>query len=235
MRSPVASLAFLLANALTLTQALPSADLSPRAHCTNTTHLEPPTAFWQIFQEPSRQSETYQLGPKCAQGPPYCAEFHSDFHLSQDANAANQHDLVASYVNQNDPADPRCDYSAIKGPYTLEFEFDPQDAFSASGSNKRIDVFNIDGDIPKRFDGHREYYDIPNWNNIGPLTGALVGSFEVPKAGEKGKVSAVVHGVQPVCKVQYNFRLSFSDGNKGAGSVDYAQVNTTGLRMRFGC
>lgn len=62
-----------------------------------------------------------------------------------------------------------------------------------------------------------------------------MGSFEVPKAGQKGKVSAVVHGDQPVCRAQYNFRLSFSDGSKGAGSMDYAQVNTTGLRMRFGC
>lgn len=230
MTSPPATLLLLLAQSLTLTLALPSSELSPRAPSCG--HLESPFAFWQLFQEPSRRNETFQLGPRCAEGPPYCAQTSNEFHLSQEANAANQHDLVASYRNQVGPADPHCPGQEIKGPYTLEFQFDARDAFTSSGANKQIDVFDIDGDIPQQFDGHREYFSVPNWDNIGPLTGALVGSFEVPAAA---KVIRVVHNVQKVCRMQYNFRLSFSDSNMAAGSVDYMQVNTTGLRLRFGC
>lgn len=227
----------LLAQLLTLTHALPSPSpaLDTRAHYANYTHLESPFALFQIFQEPSRQSETLQTGPRCATGPPYCAEIHSDFSLSQAADAASQHDLVATFENLAGPADTRCSGQSVTGAYTLEFAFDPKDVYSVSGGNKRVDVFNIDGDIPQKFDGHREYYSDPNWNNIGPLTGALVGGFEVPKVGGKEKVVAVVKGVSPVCKLQYNFRLSFSDSSKAAGSMDYTQANTTGLRMRFGC
>ncbi len=104
----------------------------------------------------------------------------------------------------------------------------------ATGANTRIDVFDINGDLPQRFDGHREYYSVPNWNNIGPLTGALVGSFEVP-TGKKGKVVQVVKGVQKVCRMQYNWRLSFTNSNPGAGSIQYTQVNVTGLRFKHGC
>ena len=155
MASWCTALVFLLAQAPIIAQTYPSiedrTDLSPRGSCA---HIEIPFAFWQIYQESSRQSETDQLGPYCSLGPPYCAEQHSYFNLSQGANAANQHDLVASYRNQLGPADSSCPAGEIHGPYTLEFQYDPKDPYTNSGTNKRIVVFDINGDIPQQFDGH---------------------------------------------------------------------------------
>lgn len=223
---------FLLAQTLALTTAIPSLPLSPRApNC----HLESPYSTWNIFQEPARRGERDQTGPSCAQAPPYCSEMHNDITLSQGANATNQHDLVASYQNMAGERDPTCaEPFHIQGPYALEFEFDPKDVFTSTGSNKRIDVFDITGDLPEKFDGHREYYANPTWDNIAPLTGAKVGSFKIPKEA-KGKVVSVVKGVQETCRQQFNWRLSFTDADAGAGSVLYKQVNTTGLRLRLGC
>ena len=133
------------------------------------------------------------------------------------------------------PFDARCPPGEIRGPYTLEFLYDPRDTYNHSGTNKRIDVFAIDGDIPQMFDGHREFNDVPTWTNIGPLTGARLGSFEIPREGKKRVLTKVVEGVQGTCRKEYNFRLSFADGEMGAESVVYYQKNETGLRLRFGC
>ena len=47
-----------------------------------------------------------------------------------------------------------CPAGEIHGPYTLEFQYDPKDPYTNSGTNKRIVVFDINGDIPQQFDGH---------------------------------------------------------------------------------
>ena len=60
-------------------------------------------------------------------------------------------------------------------------------------------------------------------------------SFELPTVEKKTKLIQMVHAVQKTCKLEYNFRLSFTDGNAGLGSVSYYQTNQTGLRLRYQC
>ena len=207
--------------------------LETRAVC-NLTAL---FASWEIYQEPDKQNLTDQTGPVCPPDAPNCSGeyLYYDFQVSQAARAKNQHDLVASFTH--DTGELRCpNEPGGHGPYQLEFHYSPQEQYTSTGSNTNIDVFTINGDIPKQFDGHREYFYNPNWQNIGPLTGGLVGSFSLPEPGSKAAKKEQVISVGKVkCGEQINVRLSLSDASKAAGDISYRQFNQSGFRLRWGC
>lgn len=75
--------------------------------------------------------------------------------------------------------------------------------------------------------------DDPTWNSIGPLTGSLVGTFELPTSGSDEPALLFLN--QLVCQDQLVLRFGITQYSTEAGSVAYINAGGMGLRERNGC
>ncbi|KAL9101908.1 MAG: hypothetical protein Q9163_002874 [Psora crenata] len=169
-----------------------------------------PSNFWRLDE--SNPDGVNVLGPVT---PPEGGSLFQ-FNVSQDATATDEQDLVASFTNV--PCPP-----AGRGPYSLEFAFDPANLLTSSG-NDRIDVYAINGPLPSG----------PSWNNVAPITGSQVASFSLPDDATTGSLITLNSFV---CAPQMNFRFSITNDIIAAGEVSYSNFDSTetGLRIRYGC
>ena len=75
--------------------------------------------------------------------------------------------------------------------------------------------------------------DSPTWNTVEPLTGSLVGTFELPATGSDKSV--LVYLNQLVCQHEIVLRFGITTYSNKEGSVVYINRNGMGLRERSGC
>ena len=75
--------------------------------------------------------------------------------------------------------------------------------------------------------------DAPTWNDIEPLTGSLVGTFELPAVGSEEPALLFLN--QLVCQDQLVLRFGISRYSDEGGSVAYINAGGMGLRERNGC
>ena len=138
-----------------------------------------------------------------------------EFHVSQDASNTNEQDLVVAF------ADLPC---SGPGPFSFEFNFEPQSAYFTQGQGQ-INMFRVDvqdlGD------------EAPTWNSIEPVTGSLVGTFELPATGSDEPVLLYLN--QLVCEEELVLRFGITQYSSEAGSVAYMNSEGMGLRERNGC
>lgn len=73
----------------------------------------------------------------------------------------------------------------------------------------------------------------PTYNSIEPLTGSLVGTFELPKVG--ADEPKLLYLNQLVCQDQLVLRFGISRYSSQEGSVAYMNSGGMGLRERSGC
>ncbi|KAL8921167.1 MAG: hypothetical protein Q9172_004163 [Xanthocarpia lactea] len=181
--------------------------------------IQPPSNFYQIYEEEQFINQTSGLGPFFPSG-----EF--SFATEQQANNVNERDLIASFKNIACPPVGR-------GPYNIEFNFVPDSRYTASG-NTRIDVFAINGDLPSiRFEDG-EVSEYPQWGSTNRQTGSLIGTFTLP-TGADARKPRVFFINSVVCRPTINLRFSVTNDSPAAGSVNYFSGPQAGLRIRFGC
>lgn len=75
--------------------------------------------------------------------------------------------------------------------------------------------------------------DDPTWNTIEPLTGSLVGTFELPTTGSDEPVLLYLN--QLVCQDELVLRFGITQYSSEEGSVAYMNSGGMGLRERNGC
>ena len=75
--------------------------------------------------------------------------------------------------------------------------------------------------------------DAPTWNSVEPLTGSLVGTFELPTAGADEPVLVSLN--QLGCLGDLVLRFGISRYESGEGRVAYLNQGGMGLRERNGC
>ena len=75
--------------------------------------------------------------------------------------------------------------------------------------------------------------DSPTWNSVDPLTGSLVGTFELPTTGSDEP--ALLYLNQLVCQDELVLRFGVTSYSSESGSVAYINANGMGLRERNGC
>lgn len=136
------------------------------------------------------------------------------FHVSQDANNTNNQDLVVAFAGLP------C-YGP--GPFSFEFNFQPQTAYVAEGQGQ-INMFRVNT---------LDLGDDPTWNTIEPLTGSLVGTFELPTTGSDEPVLLYLN--QLVCQDELVLRFGITQYSSEEGSVAYMNSGGMGLRERNGC
>lgn len=136
------------------------------------------------------------------------------FFVSQDAGNTNQQDLVVAFAGLP---------CGGPGPFSFEFNFQPQSAYFAQGQGQ-INMFRVDT---------LALGDAPTWNDVEPLTGSLVGTFELPAVGSEG--AALLFLNQLVCQDQLVLRFGISRYSDEGGSVAYINAGGMGLRERNGC
>ena len=137
------------------------------------------------------------------------------FHVSQDAGNTNRQDLVVAFAHLP------C-YGP--GPFSFEFNFRPQSAYFARGQGQ-INMFRVDT---------RSLGDSPTWNGIEDVTGALVGTFELPRTGA-GDEPKLLFLNQLVCQEELVLRFGITQYSSEEGSVAYLNRGGMGLRERSGC
>lgn len=136
------------------------------------------------------------------------------FFVSQDANNTNEQDLVVSFAGLP---------CSGPGPFSFEFNFVPQSAYFTEGQGQ-IDMFRVNTD---------DLGDSPTWNSVDPLTGSLVGTFELPTTGSDEP--ALLYLNQLVCQDELVLRFGVTSYSSESGSVAYINANGMGLRERNGC
>lgn len=73
----------------------------------------------------------------------------------------------------------------------------------------------------------------PTWNSIGPLTGSLVGTFELPTTGSDEPALLFLN--QLACEDELVLRFGITRYSSEAGAVAYMNSGGMGLRERNGC
>ena len=210
----------LLLTAATLSAAsvLP-ATLEPRT-CSK---LILPTNFYGISTR--ALDTTFDYGPfKPPQDPFF------EFRVSQTSDGAQglseESDVIATYTNLP------CKPSQL---YSLEFFFDPISDYSY-GDNTRVDIWRVDGNIPRDSSGK----GTPTWNKLKNYALIRVGGFKAP-GSEAEQVRKVFQIGGFDCKKEVSFRVSItnSPAPPKSGSVSYPQeyagAKDTGLRIRYSC
>ena len=212
-------LLLLAAISLVAASALPET-LEPRT-CSK---LILPTNFYGITT--AAPNATLEYGPY----PPPTDPFFN-FQVSQASDGAQglseESDLIATYTGL--PCKP---YRS----FTLEFFFDPVSDYGYSGNNTRVDIWRVDGDIPRDQNGK----GTPTWNNMGHGL-IFVGRFKMP-ASEAEQVRKVFRVGGFACKKEVSFRVSIANDfplPPESGWVSYPQeyagATDTGLRIRYSC
>lgn len=139
-----------------------------------------------------------------------------EFYVSQDADNANAQDLVVGFANLP------C-YGP--GPFSFEFNFVPQSAYFTAGQGQ-INMFRVDA-------AAGGVGDAPTWNSVEPVTGSLVGTFELPTVGSDEPVLLYLN--QLVCQEDLVLRFGITRYSSEGGSVAYMNAGGMGLRERNGC
>lgn len=75
--------------------------------------------------------------------------------------------------------------------------------------------------------------DTPTWNSIEPVTGSLVGTFELPATGSDAPVLLYLN--QLACQDALMLRFGITRYSRQGGSVAYMNAGGMGLRERNGC
>ena len=79
--------------------------------------------------------------------------------------------------------------------------------------------------------------DQPRSNSIGPITGSLIGTFELPSSsgGVSEEEPVLIFINQLVCQKEIVLRFGISRYESGGGRVAYLNAEGMGLRERDGC
>ncbi|KAL9607663.1 MAG: hypothetical protein Q9167_007443 [Letrouitia subvulpina] len=194
--------------------AIPSLQtLSPRVCGT----IVPPSNYYQIYEETAFENQTSGLGPLAPDG-------GFNFAVSQKSSNVNERDLIASFKN----------IPCGHGPYNIEFSFVPDSQYRVSGSNTRVDVYAIYGNLPTLTSPDGSVSEVPTWTNQKSNIGPLIGTFSFP-TGEEVKEAMVFFINSVDCRSTINLRLSVTNDNAGAGDITYFHGTDVGLRVRYGC
>lgn len=132
MSSLLKSALFLGVSTLALASVIPGGSQVPLEAVAVAGGVVVPSGFWQIYQQDTQRSTN--LFPLAPNGT-------ATFTVSQGANAANQLDLIATFIN----------IPKGQGPYQIEFLYsNPARAGYVSNGNDVIDTFATTGAIPVR-------------------------------------------------------------------------------------
>lgn len=142
------------------------------------------------------------------------AQIPFTFHVSQGAGNTDDQDLVVAFAGLP---------CSGPGPFSFEFNFQPQTAYVASGQGQ-INMFRVNTE---------DLGDAPTWNTVEPLTGSLVGTFELPTTGSDEPVLLYLN--QLVCEDELVLRFGITQYSSEEGSVAYMNSGGMGLRERNGC
>ncbi|KAG8531205.1 uncharacterized protein KY384_004563 [Bacidia gigantensis] len=210
----------LIAVALAMTsKTLVTASPQSKPPCTK---LVLPTNFYGITN--TSPAGTLDYGP-------HKPDPYFDFQVSQTSDGGQglpqESDLIATYTTLPCKSTEQ---------YQLEFYFDPISDYSYSGPNTRIDIWRVDGNIPRDKNGKGK----PTWNNIGQFAEIYVGGFKMPSSEAEQKPTSFLVG-NFLCKRETSFRVSIANSKDGnpelSGSVrypqEYAGAKETGLRVRY--
>lgn len=136
------------------------------------------------------------------------------FYVSQDAGDTNNQDLVVAFAGLP---------CTGPGPFSFEFNFQPQSAYFSQGQGQinmfRVNTLDLGG--------------FPTWNSVTPLTGSLVGTFNLPTVGSDAPVLLYLN--QLACQDGLVLRFGISQYSDEGGSVAYINAGGIGLRERNGC
>lgn len=143
------------------------------------------------------------------------ANFPFVFTVSQGAGGVNQTELVVTFNNLHCPP-------ASYGPYSFEFNFVPEAAYNSFGNNQ-INMFRLPAQLPAH----------PTYNNIQPIKGSLIGTFELP-TGTASNEPKLIFINQLVCVNSINLLFEIAQTSSEAGSVIYINKDGMGLRERSG-
>ena len=182
-----------------------------------------PSDYYQIYEESTFTNQTSGLGPFYPDG-------SFSFAVSQQANIVNERDLIASFKNVSCPP-------ATSGPFKLEFLFLPDKTgkkYTVSGSNTRVDVFTINGELPYFSDFYGTIYEFPRWSTTNKQTGPRIGSFKFPTGSAVHKERTLL-SLKVECKATINLRFSITNDSPKAGDINYFHGKKAGLRIRYGC
>ncbi|KAL8746256.1 MAG: hypothetical protein Q9190_001712 [Brigantiaea leucoxantha] len=179
-----------------------------------------PSNYYQIYEEPDFVNQTSGLGPFSPNG-------GYSFAVSQQANNVNERDLIASFKNVPCPPTGR-------GPYTIEFVILPGARYTVTGTNTRVDMFAINGDLPSIVFPDGSVSETPTWVTTNRQTGALIGTFTLPATPPLNRAQTfIINSV--TCKSTINLRFSLTNDVPAAGNVNYFHGTEAGLRIRYGC
>lgn len=134
--------------------------------------------------------------------------------MSQNANNTAAQDLVVAFAGLP---------CGGPGPFSFEFNFQPQDEYFSKGQGQ-INMFRVNT---------QDLGDAPTWNSIEPLTGSLVGTFELPTTGSDKPVLLYLN--QLVCQEEVVLRFGITRYSSEKGIVVYLNSGGMGLRERNGC
>lgn len=179
--------------------------------------IVPPSNYYQIYEETTFENQTSGLGPFAPAG-------GFNFAVSQQSSNVNERDLIASFKN----------IPCGRGPYNIEFSFVPDSRYRVSGSNTRVDVFAIYGDLPALTASDGSVSEFPTWRNQKGNIGPLIGTFSFP-TGAAVRQARVFFINSVACRNTINLRLSITNDNAGAGDITYFHGTDAGLRVRYGC
>ncbi|KAM0802069.1 hypothetical protein BDR22DRAFT_887741 [Usnea florida] len=138
------------------------------------------------------------------------------FRVSLDANGANAQDLVVAFTNLT---------CTGPGPFSFEFNFVPQSSYFTTGQGQ-INMYRVNTATLGT--------TAPTYNSIAPLTGSLIGTFELPSPGT-GAGPVLLYLNQLVCQSAIVLRFGIARDSGAAGSVAYLNAGGMGLRERSGC
>lgn len=109
------------------------------------------------------------------------------------------------------------------GPFSFEFNFVPQSAYFEQGQDQ-INMFRVNT---------ANLGDAPTYASVEPLTGSLVGTFELPPVGSDQPKLLFLN--QLVCQNELVLRFGITRYSSQGGIVSYMNSNGMGLRERNGC
>lgn len=103
-----------------------------------------------------------------------------------------------------------------------------------SGTNTRVDVFTINGDLPAIYFSDGEISEYPQWDSTNRQTGPRIGSFTFP-TGNKANKAKTLFRKKVECMPTINLRFSITNDSPEAGNINYFHDTDAGLRIRYGC
>ena len=202
---------FSFGTALSLLSILPSLITAQQSTGGIACQIFAPTSAYAIYSDqPDRSDDlTYSLGPNAVN----TTDNPFNFVVQKGAGNTDAQDLIVYFTGLP------C-YGP--GPFSFEFNFDPANVLKDEGQGQ-INVFRVNLPIPGN--------GVPTFNNIEPVTGSLIGTFELPMDGQP----RLLYLNQLVCQPTIVLRFGITRYSSQAGTVAYVNANGFGLRERNGC